>query len=52
MYSLHPGAERDIADGIDIYAQQAGMAVAESSSFDTSIANQTMAVAGVELQPM
>ena len=29
MYSLHPGAERDIADGIDFYVQQAGMAVAE-----------------------
>jgi plasmid stabilization system protein ParE len=27
-YSLHPGAERDIADTLDFYSEQAGPAVA------------------------
>jgi plasmid stabilization system protein ParE len=28
-YSLHPGAERDIANALDLYKEQAGLAVAE-----------------------
>lgn len=28
-YSLHPGAEQDIADALDFYAEQAGPLVAE-----------------------
>lgn len=28
-YSLHPGAEQDISDALDFYAQQAGLLVAE-----------------------
>ena len=28
-YSLHPGAERDIADALDFYARQAGPLVAQ-----------------------
>jgi len=28
-YSLHPGAERDIADALDFYSKQAGRVVAE-----------------------
>jgi hypothetical protein len=28
-YSLHPGAEQDIADALDFYAEQAGTLVAE-----------------------
>ena len=28
-YSLHPGAEQDIADAMDFYAEQVGMLVAE-----------------------
>ena len=28
-YSLHPGAERDIADALDFYAQEAGLLVAQ-----------------------
>jgi len=28
-YSLHPGAEQDVANAIDFYVQQAGLAVAE-----------------------
>lgn len=27
-YSLHPGAERDIADALDFYAERAGMVIA------------------------
>jgi plasmid stabilization system protein ParE len=27
-YSLHPGAEQDIADALDFYAEQAGIVVA------------------------
>ena len=27
-YSLHPGAERDIADALDFYTEQAGLLVA------------------------
>lgn len=27
-YSLHPGAERDLADAMDFYTQQAGLLVA------------------------
>lgn len=28
-YSLHPGAERDVADALDFYGEQAGPAVAK-----------------------
>jgi plasmid stabilization system protein ParE len=28
-YSLHPGAEQDIADALDFYAEQAGLLVAQ-----------------------
>ena len=28
-YELHPGAEQDIADAIDFYAERAGMVVAQ-----------------------
>ena len=28
IYSLHPGAEQDVADALDFYAEQAGTAVA------------------------
>lgn len=28
-YSLHPGAEQDIADALDFYMQQAGLPVAQ-----------------------
>jgi hypothetical protein len=28
-YSLHPGAEQDIADGLDFYTEQAGLLVAQ-----------------------
>lgn len=28
-YSLHPGAEKDVADAIDFYAEEAGITVAE-----------------------
>ena len=28
MYSLHPGAEKDIADALDFYAEHAGLVVA------------------------
>ena len=28
-YSLHPGAEQDIADALDFYTEQAGLRVAE-----------------------
>ncbi len=28
-YSLHPDAEKDVADAIDFYAEQAGITVAE-----------------------
>ena len=28
-YSLHPGAEQDIADALDFYTQQAGLLVAQ-----------------------
>src|ERR1035437_11119041 len=29
IYSLHPGAERDVADALDFYNEHAGPAVAE-----------------------
>lgn len=28
-YSLHPGAEHDIANALDFYSEQAGLVVAE-----------------------
>lgn len=28
-YSLHPGAEQDIADALDFYSEQAGLLVAQ-----------------------
>ncbi|TPW18018.1 MAG: Plasmid stabilization system protein [Halothiobacillaceae bacterium] len=28
-YSLHPGAERDVADALDFYSEHAGSAVAK-----------------------
>jgi plasmid stabilization system protein ParE len=30
-YSLHPGAENDIANALDFYREQAGLVVAERS---------------------
>ena len=29
IYSLHPGAERDVADTLDFYSERAGYSVAE-----------------------
>lgn len=52
-YSLHPGAEQDIADALDFYAEQAGTVVAARflAEFGISIGTPVMMVAGNRCSP-